>query len=169
MRKLVFALTAAAALCAAVPASAQGVYVGVGNGWGGPGVGIGWGPGYYRNYGYNYWDGASGYAYAGAPRARVYVYEDVPRRRVRRNWDDAYVSYAIAVGAAVRLIRRSATTTAAIATTCGGAGRPALPTLVLLSKQARPVLRSLPGLTWQSIPFAIVHLEEDGPPGQARG
>src|SRR5438132_5294628 len=68
MRKLAFGLAAAAALGVAVPASAQGLYVGVGEG----GFGIGVMDDYGAYYG---WDGSyrhhyrhpGGYAYYGSP------------------------------------------------------------------------------------------------------
>jgi hypothetical protein len=69
MRKL--ALTAAILLAVAVPASAQGLYVGVGD----VGVGVGvtdygpyyWGGPYPHHYRTHHWWGAPGYAYSGSP------------------------------------------------------------------------------------------------------
>jgi hypothetical protein len=78
MKKLAIALTAGAMLCvAAVPASAQGIYLGIDDGY------RGWGPPYAyspRFYG---------------PRADVYAYRDRPYYRYPRywGWDDGYRSY----------------------------------------------------------------------------
>jgi hypothetical protein len=70
MRALAIALAAGALLAAAAPASAQTVYVDDGY-WGGPTYG-------YRS-GYNWGPGVE--ARVGAPRARIYVEEDLPRYR----------------------------------------------------------------------------------------
>ena len=75
MKKLAIALTTSAVLgVSAVPASAQGVYIGIDDG-------------YYR------WGGPYGYShrYYG-PRADVYVYRDRPyySRRYYRDWDYGY-------------------------------------------------------------------------------
>ena len=106
MKRLAIALAAAAVIGTAVPASAQGLYVGVGDPYyGGVGVGVGWGtwtggyggywggPGYAYGAGPGYWGGPT-YAYAWdnpgysvtyrRPRARVYAYESAPRSRYRR-------------------------------------------------------------------------------------
>jgi hypothetical protein len=122
MKRLAIALAAAAVVGTAVPASAQGLYVGVGSGyyggyygagggewgvgfgWGGPAyASYGWGPGYAYGGGPGYWGGPT-YAYAWdnpgytvtyrRPRARVYAYESVPRRYRRVVRDSAYGAYA---------------------------------------------------------------------------
>src|SRR5437016_3783564 len=119
MKRLAIALAAAAVIGTAVPASAQGLYVGVGDPYYG-GVGVGWGTssggygGYWGGPGYAY-DGGPGYrggpTYAYAwdnpgysvsyrrPRARVYAYESAPRYRYRRVVrEPAYEAYAYSPG-----------------------------------------------------------------------
>lgn len=105
MKRVAIALAAAAVIGTAVPASAQGLYVGVGDPYYG-GVGVGWGTwsggygGYWGGPGYAYggwgpgYSGGPTYAYAGdmpnydvtysRPRARAYAYESAPRYRNRR-------------------------------------------------------------------------------------
>lgn len=75
MRKLVIALAAAITVTAAVPASADGLWIGVP----GFGIGIGTGPAYgYGPYYDGYWGGrywGNGYAYAPAGTYSTYAYE----------------------------------------------------------------------------------------------
>jgi hypothetical protein len=79
MKKLAIALTASAVLgVSALPASAQGVYIGVNDGWWGGRADYGYYPRYY------------------SPRAEFYAYRDRPyygHRRYYRGWDDGYRSY----------------------------------------------------------------------------
>jgi hypothetical protein len=115
MKRLAIALAAAAVIGTAVPASAQGLYVGVGDPyyggsgvgwgtwtggyggyWGGPSYAYGWGPGYWGGPSYAYaWDNPGYTVTYRRPRARVYAYESVPRYRYRRVARDAvYGAYA---------------------------------------------------------------------------
>ena len=120
MKRLAIALAAAAMLGAAVPANAQGLYVGFGDGyyggWGGygygswgPGTGpegyasYGWGPGFGYGWGgpaYSYAWGGPAYTYTYArprPRASVYAYDTGPRYRYRRSaYRDWYGAYGAA-------------------------------------------------------------------------
>jgi hypothetical protein len=83
MRRLAFALVAAATLGIAGPASAQTIYVddGYRSGW--------WG-----GYGYSAWVAPHAEVYVVAPRAEVYGYEDAPRYRYRRSYRSSGDAYA---------------------------------------------------------------------------
>ncbi len=119
MKRLAIALAAAAVIGTAVPASAQGLYVGVGDPyyggvgvgwgtwsggyggyWGGPDYAYGWGPGYRGGPTYAYaWDNPGYSASYRRPRARVYAYESAPRYRYRRAVrETAYGAYAYSPG-----------------------------------------------------------------------
>lgn len=79
MKKVAIGVLAAAGIAMAVPAHADGVWIGVG-----PfGVGIGTGPYYYDNGPYGYYDGD--YAYARHCRT-VTVDDGYGLRRVQRCW-----------------------------------------------------------------------------------
>ena len=119
MKRLAIALAAAAVIGTAVPASAQGLYVGVGDPyyggvgvgwgtwsggyggyWGGPDYAYGWGPGYRGGPTYAYaWDNPGYSVSYRRPRARVYAYESAPRYRYRRAVrETAYGAYAYSPG-----------------------------------------------------------------------
>jgi hypothetical protein len=96
MRTLAFGLATAAMLAAAVPANAQ-IYVEEGD----------WGYGYSSGPSYGYRDGPTYSAWGTwgprtevvvtAPRARIYVEDEAPRRVYRRGYAyDSYGGYAYA-------------------------------------------------------------------------